>query len=276
MTEFEKILEECLREVEQGHSSIDECLTRYPNYAQELEPVLLTSEYLQHGSQARPSAAFKGRVRSKLVQQMYARPRKPARPGFIFMRLVGSLAAVILALLVAGTAYAQGVLPGNALYPWKLVSENAWRTVSSDPVETDLAIAERRMDELIAVRNDSVLYAQALQAYLEVATRLKSEIEAGNEERILTALDAQVEELNQSGVALPSIDQSVLPPVDEPTLMPVSSPTATPLPSLITPAVNPTELPNIVPTVQVPAEIVPSTQVVPKIVPTLEIPPPIP
>jgi hypothetical protein len=275
MTEFEKILEECLREVEQGHSNIDQCLRRYPKYAQQLEPVLLTSAYLQHGSEARPSAAFKGRVRSKLIRQMYARPRKPARPGFMFMRLVGSLAAMILALLIAGTAYAQGVLPGSTFYPWKLASENAWRTVSSNPAETDLAIAQRRLDELIAVRNDSVLYAQALQAYLEVSARLKSEIDTGNEARILTALDAQVEELNQSGIALPSIDQSVVPPADEPTLIPVPSPTVTPLPILITPPLNPTELPNIVPTIQVPSEIGPSTQVVPKIVPTLEIPPPI-
>jgi len=207
---------------------------------------------------------------------MYARPRKPARPGFMVMRLVGSLAAVILALLVAGTAYAQGVLPGNAFYPWKLASETAWRTVASDPVETDLAIAERRLDELIAVRNDPGLYAQALQAYLEVSARLKSEIDTANQERILMVLEAQIEKLNQSGIGLPPLDQNVVPPSDAPTLIPISTPTAIPLPVLETPQVNPTNLPNIVPTIQVPSQIIPSKEVLPKIVPTLEISPPIP
>jgi hypothetical protein len=276
MTKFEKALQECLHAVEQGHSSVDECLTRYPEYARQLEPVLLTSAYLQHGREARPSAAFKARVRTKLVQQMYARPRKTARPGFMFMRLAGSLATMILALLVAGIVYAQSALPGNPFYPWKLASENAWRTVSSDPVETDLVIAERRMDELIAVRDDPVQYTQALKAYLEVSARLKSEIDPGNEVHILTVLDAQIEELDQSGVTLPPTDQNVLPPSDEPTLVPLSTPTAIPLPVFETPQVNPTDLPNIVPTIQVPLEIIPSKVVSPKIIPTIEIPPLIP
>jgi hypothetical protein len=276
MTEFEKALQECLHDVEQGHSSVDECLTRYPEYARQLEPVLLTSAYLQHGMDARPSAAFKARVRTKLVQQMYARPRKTARPGFMFMRLAGSLATVIMALLVAGTVYAQNALPGNPFYAWKLASENVWRAASPDAVGVDLMIAERRIDELIAVRNDPVLYAQALRAYLEMSARLKSEIDPGNEVRILTVLDAQVEKLDQSGVTLPPTDQNVLPPSDEPTLVPLSTSTAIPLPVLETPQVNPTGLPNIVPTIQVPSEIIPSKVVSPKIIPTIEIPPLIP
>ena len=276
MTEFETALQECLHDVEQGNSSVDECLMRYPNYARQLEPVLLTSAYLQHGREARPSAAFKARVRTKLVQQMYAHPRKPRRSNFVFMRVAVSLAALVLVLLIAGTAYAQGVLPGNALYPWKLVSENAWRTVSSDPVETDLAIAERRMDELIAVRNHPVLYSQVLEAYLEVTDRLKSEINAENEARILAVLDSQIKELNQSGVLPEQPNQNILPQFEEPTLTPTAAPTATPLPILVTPRVNPTDLPNIVPTIQVPPEIIPTTEVSPKIIPTIEIPPLIP
>ena len=276
MTEFETALQECLHDVEQGNSSVDECLMRYPNYARQLEPVLLTSAYLQHGREARPSVAFKARVRTKLVQQMYAHPRKPTRSNFVFMRVAVSLAALVLVLLIAGTAYAQGVLPGNAFYPWKLASENAWRTVSSDPVETDLAIAERRMDELIAVRNHPVLYSQVLEAYLEVTDRLKSEINAENEARILAVLDSQIKELNQSGVLPEQPNQNILPQFEEPTLTPTAAPTATPLPILVTPQVNPTDLPNIVPTIQVPPEIIPTTEASPKIIPTIEIPPLIP
>ena len=280
MTEFERALQECLRDLEQGYSSVDECLRRYPKHAQQLEPILLTSAYLQRGREARPSAAFKTRVRTKLIQQMYAHPRKSARSNFVFMRLAVSLAAVMLALLVAGTAYAQGVLPGDAFYPWKLASENTWRAISPDPIGTDLAIAERRVNELIAVRDDPTRYSQALKAYLEVVDRLKSEVDTVNEAYILTVLDSQIEELNQSGIPLPQTDQSIIPPSEEPTMTSISTPTPTPtpLPVLETPQVDPTNVPQIVPTIQVPPEpeILPTIQAPPKIIPTIEVPPLIP
>jgi len=278
MTEFEKALQECLYNLEQGDSNVDECLRRYPKHARQLEPILLTSAYLQRGREARPSDAFKARVRTKLVKQMYAHPRKPAGSNFMFMRLAVGLAVVFLALLATGTVYAQGALPGTAFYAWKLASENAWRVVSSDPVGIDLVIAERRVDELIAVRDEPTLYSQALEAYLKVTERLKSEIDTQNKAQILTVLDAQVEELHQSGIVLPQTDQDVIPPSDEPTLTPLSTSTATPLPVLETPQVDLTNLPQIVPTIQVPPEpdIIPTIQAPPKIIPTLEIPPPIP
>jgi len=264
MTEFEKLLEECLSDLELGKSDVEECLTRHPKYAPQLKPILLTTVYLERGREARPSAAFKARVRAKLAQQMQAHPRKAAYFKFTFMRLAAGLAAIVLTLLATGTAYAQGALPGEAFYGWKLASENAWRTVTPDPVGTDLAIADRRVDELLAVGNDPALHSQVLKSYLEVAARLKSEMNTENEARISQALDSQIKELNQSGIPIPQPNQDVLPQFEEPTL----TPTVTPLPILETPQVNPTDLPEIIPTIQVPPP--------PKIVPTIEIPPPIP
>ena len=272
MTEFEKALQECLRAVEQGNSSVDECLHRYPSYADQLEPVLLTSAYLQRGREARPSAAFKARVRTKLIQQMYARPRQRPQSKFMFMRFAVGFAVVLLALLVAGTAYAQSTLPGNAFYAWKLTSEQAWRSVSPDPVGTDLAIAERRLNELIAVRNDPTRYSLVLQAYVTLVDRLKSEVDTESKARILAVLDSQAEELHQSGIVVPSIDENILSPSDEPNLIPTLPPPATPLPVLNTPQVNPTDLPEIIPTLKVPSEIVPTIRVPSPVVPTIQVP----
>ena len=287
MTEFEKILDQCLRDLEQGAANVDECLGRHPKHALHLEPVLLTAEYLVHGREARPSGAFKARVRSKVIQGMHAHPRKGLQFKFIFMRFAAGLAAIVLALAVAGTAYAQGALPGEAFYSWKLASENAWRAVSPDPVGTDLAIADRRVDELIAVRDDPVLRSQALNAYLEVVARLQAEQDAGDNTRILQALDAQTEELNDSGILLPQLDQpdqGVLPPFVELTPTPIATPTSLPeipqvnptssspiplnpttIPSLLPeiPRVNPTHLPNVLPTIEVPLELIPTVQIPP-------------
>ena len=61
MTEFEKVLQECLLDLESGASDVGECLGRYPEHALDIEPVLLTSLDLERGREARPSAAFKAR-----------------------------------------------------------------------------------------------------------------------------------------------------------------------------------------------------------------------
>ena len=267
MTKFEKVLQECLVALERG-SSVDECLNRHPKYASELEPILFTSINLERGREARPSAAFKARVRAKLTQEMRAHPRKSIRFNFIWMRIATNLAVILLTLLVAGTAYAQRALPGDAFYAWKLASENIWRVVSPDPVGTDLAIAERRAGELIAIRNNAEQRVQTLAEYLEVVDRLKLEMNADNETRIRPVLDSQIEELNNSGVILPQLDQNVLPSREEPTPIPTEMPLVTP------------EIPQVNPTLPVPTvgsvlpqeTIQPNSMDLPKIVPTIQVP----
>ena len=283
MTEFEKVLQECLHDLEQGAANVEECLSRFPIYAAELEPILLTTAYLERARAVNISDPFRARVRSKLSQQMHVHPRKRARASFVFTyraaapaRLAAGFAVILLALLAAGTAYAQSALPGEMFYAWKLRSETAWRAVSPDPVGTDLAIAERRVDELIAVSDYPVLYAQTLDAYMEVAERLKSEANTETQARILAALDSQSQELSQSGIVLPQLEEEVPPLFKEPTPIPPTTPTAVPLPVLETPQIEPTGLPQMVPTeptLEVPPVEIPPVQELPKIVPTVQVPP---
>lgn len=272
MTEFENILQECLHDLEQDASNVDECLQRYPQYAGQLEPILVTSAYLARGRAARLSPAFKRRVRTRLLQQIYAHPRKTAHLSFTWTRLAASLAVLMLALLVSGTVYAQRALPGEAFYTWKLASEDAWRVLSPDPIETDLAIAERRLNELILVRDNPALQVQTLAAYRQVTDRLRAQVDAANEARILAALDSQIEKLDRLGILPDQPDPTVLPPLESST----STPPVTPLPILKTPPVLPTDLPQILPTVEVVPKILPTVPKPPKIIPTIKIPPSIP
>lgn len=287
MTEFEKILEQCLVDLEGGILNVDECLSRYPGHALQLEPVLLTHTALEGVGAAQPSAVFKARVRAKLIQQMRAHPRRRSgRFNFAFMRLATNLAIVLLTLLAVGTAYAQSSLPGDTFYEWKLASENAWRVLSSDPVATDLKIAERRMNELIAVRSDSALHAETLNAYLEVTARLRSEATVESEALILQTLTSQEETLQESGIAVPGvIEEDALPQIDEivPTLV---APIATLLPEIEIPQPSPTlrasaertpiasEVPQTNPTTL--PDIVPTVQALPSLIPTIQIPPLLP
>jgi hypothetical protein len=279
MTEFEQVLDECLRDIERGASDVDQCLMRHPELAQRLKPILLVSGYLEHGREAQPSSMFKARVRAKLTQQMRAYPRKSIQINFSLMRLAASLAVIVLALLITGTAYAQSALPGEPFYAWKLASENAWRAISPDPVGTDIAIAERRLNELIAIGDDSALYPQALNLYLQVVARLRSEMNAENEARILAALVSQIQKLNQSGVIVPQFDDPILAPQltpeipqivptgDFPQLIPtlqVPSLTQEPDDPILTPLLN-QEIPQIVPTNDFP-QLIPTLQV-PSLIP---------
>jgi hypothetical protein len=290
MTEFEHVLQECLRELEQGASSVEECLRRYPNHAAQLEPVLLTSAYLARAREARLSPAFKARVRNRLIREMYAHPRKRTRPAFLFMRLAASLAVVILTLLGAGTVYAQRALPGEAFYGWKLTSENAWRAVTPDPVGADLAIAQRRVNELITVQDNPALSYEVLQAYLEVADRLKSEVSADEKAFILAVLDVQFEELNQAGILPIEPEQTVVPSVDLPTA--TATPATSPVPVVETLRAEPTKVlpnstdipravptvdvevsPELVPTLPEPPDVISTLPEPPEIIPTIEFPP---
>jgi hypothetical protein len=241
MTEFEKILQECLFALEQGDSNLEECLSRYPNHALALEPILLTSLDLAGGREAQPSLAFKARVRARLTQEMQAHPRRSMRFGFTFMRIATNLAVILLALLIAGTAYAQSALPDTPFYTWKLASENLWRTLSPDPIGTDLAIADRRANELIAIENNPEQRTKLLEAYLEVLAKLKMEMNADNEARIRLALNSQLKELNNSGVFLPEPEPDMLPNLTEPPLLPTEMPLSTP------------EIPQVYPTLPISA-----------------------
>ena len=287
MTEFEKVLQDCLLTLERGDSNVDECLNRHPKHALQLEPILLTSLDLERGREARPSAAFKARVRAKLTQEMRTHPRKTVRFNFMFTRIATGFAAIMLALFIAGTAYAQSALPGSAFYAWKLVSENTWRAITPDPVGTDLVIADRRIDELMAISNNSTQRTQVLGTYLEVVTRLKSEIDADNEARIQSVLNSQIKELNQLGILVPPLDQDIPSELNTPTVTPTNPPLVNPEipqvnPTLPIPTVtsvviqeatqvNPTDSPKIVPTIQVSTVQASTIQV-----PTIQVPPLLP
>ena len=268
MSEFEIALQQCLQDLDHGAANVEECLRRYPSYARELEPILMTTAYLARGQNAQLSPAFKARVRSRLLQEMYARPRGiRSRSTFSFLQLATSLAVVLLMLVTAGTVYAQRALPGEAFYRWKLVSEEAWRWVSPDPVGADLLLAERRLNELLTVRDDPALQAQALDAYLAVATRLRSQIDGANEDRVLAALTSQSQKLEEQGLLPEQPDPTIVAPAIVPTLPPV----ITPLPTLETPQITSTDVPQVLPTVETIPDVLPTPDA-PDIIPTVRLP----
>lgn len=235
MTDFDRILDDCLIQLSSGASTLDECLARHPKHAAQLKPLLQTASRLERGQEVRPSPAFKARARARLTLHMQAHPRR--KPVFLpFLRVAFSMAVLVLVFLAAGTALAQGALPGEMLYDWKLSSEQAWRATSSDSLAVDLALSERRVDEMLAVSSDAAAYASALKGYQETLARLTVQMDADAAARILPVLQSQQERLAQGGLSVPELDIQLVP-------------TSIPVP--IVPEIIP-ELPLPVPTVKIP------------------------
>lgn len=246
MDNFDLILDNCLTEMSSGASSLDECLARHPEHAAQLKPLLQTALKIERGRAIQPSPAFKARARTELYAHMQAHPRRRVWGFSSAWRVAVSLAVLVAAFFITGTAFAQSALPGESLYPWKLSSERVWRAVAPDRVAVDLSLADRRIGELTIIAADPARKAEALNGYNEVLIRLKSERDAQSDERILPVLKAHQEKLSKAGVSVPDLDNILLPPSSNPILVP-----PTPAPQLL-PAIVPSLLPAVAPTVQIP------------------------
>jgi hypothetical protein len=112
-----------------------------------------------------------------------------------------------IAFFITGTAFAQGALPGQPLYEWKLSSEQVWRASSNDPISVDLAIADRRTFELTSVSGNTTYESRALAGYKEVLARLSQEDTAVNKDRISYTLKSNQLKLSAVGIKIPELDK---------------------------------------------------------------------
>ncbi len=63
---IEDILDECLREIQARRVTVDDCLRKYPQYAEELGPLLEIARAIQDVPDIEPSEAFKRATRARL------------------------------------------------------------------------------------------------------------------------------------------------------------------------------------------------------------------
>jgi hypothetical protein len=282
VSNLDSVLEDCLERLVEGET-LQACLTRYPEHAAELKPLLRAAALLEKQAQLRPPAAFKARTRAKLYAHMDAHPQKSRQwwkpiSSISLYRPAFALVTLLLVFGMTGTALAQFALPGSAFYPWKLVSEQVWRVVYPDQVGFDISLAERRVDEAIAVSGNTSAQETAVKGYQRVVIDLEKYQDLAAQSRIQQALELQQERLQSTGLLL--VDQGTSTPtnVASPTQIPVSTQKIPPLlkptliPSKLVPTqILPTQIPEVLPTT---IKILPTTIRIPTAikVPTLPIP----
>lgn len=151
---FRRILDECLSAIQRGES-IDSCLSRYPQHADQLRPLLETGDTVRRLPAIRPRAV----AQEAAWQQFYAKAmtmRQSRRGAGVPWWKPVSIAASGLALFVVaggGVVYASSKAgPNDQLYPVKLASEEAqvWFSFNdTDKTDVLLAQANTRVDEIV-------------------------------------------------------------------------------------------------------------------------------
>lgn len=205
--EYDAILETCIEQIATGASSLEECLVRYPYYADELEPILVAATRLRRVRNVKPPPFLRGRIRAKINRATESTPPpKRGLPPF-FWRMALNIGVFLLTLVMTNTVLAQSALPGESLYSWKITTEHIWRGVSTDPLAIDLRLADRRLDEYVAVSRDENRRARVLVGYNELLARFQAEEEEADRQRILSVLKSQQDSLRKVGLSIPELDR---------------------------------------------------------------------
>ncbi len=64
---IEAILDQCLEDIRENHASLEDCLAKYPDYAQELKPLLQAALALEQAADVRPTKDFKDKLRERIL-----------------------------------------------------------------------------------------------------------------------------------------------------------------------------------------------------------------
>ena len=158
-TSFADALDRCLDAVLSGEKTVDQAVSAYPQFAEELRGELEAALWLdQRRAAVAPRPNFLQSNRTYLLDQIRAQnaspaPQKAARspwklvPRFAFVFL---LAVVMIFSTARIAAASESALPGDGLYPVKLAMENLRLAVTVD-WEKEIALrmkhAQSRIDE---------------------------------------------------------------------------------------------------------------------------------
>ncbi len=129
MNNLYDILEICLQELENG-ADIDTVISRYPDLAGELRPILTASIKARNMAALDPSPEVLRRGRAKLLQRASEMreakfaPRKRVIPLFQRIAISFTLATLFLASGTGLVSASSSALPGENLYTVKITWEN--------------------------------------------------------------------------------------------------------------------------------------------------------
>lgn len=247
MKKFDNILDECLERLIKGES-IEACLSRYPEYAAELEPLLRTARNTMKASDIQPRPEFRDRARYEFQAAVREVPVKEGRGFFGSLRPAFVTVIVLAVVLLAGggvVAAAGNSLPGSPLYSVKLATESVRLALTPSALgkaELNARFADERIHEIIklAQNGDATLIGATtdrMNRELLAVANLAGVGEKATENTFLTGMQAPTTTSPPATTAAPTttvtMPTATAPPVPPPTIV-LPSPTITVPPAVET------------------------------------------
>jgi hypothetical protein len=124
--EFDNILDECLERIVLKGETLEQCLKRYPEQADELKPLLETVLAVKEASAVEPRPDFKARARYQFRSALGEKAAPKRRPFFGWLPRWATALTIVLVVLLAGggtVVAASNSMPDSILYPVKLATE---------------------------------------------------------------------------------------------------------------------------------------------------------
>lgn len=181
--EFNDILEICLARLLDKGETIEQCLNAYPQYADQLRPLLETTVAARQALAIQPRPEFKARARYQFQSALQEFKPKKSLPFFTWQPQWAMAVVIILAVLFTGggtVAAAGRSMPDSPLYPIKLVTEQiqlALTTSTISKAKLYAKLADKRVAEIVYVANRGkseqiVATTQRLNRYLALIASL--------------------------------------------------------------------------------------------------------
>lgn len=162
--QFANILQQCIDDIESGEKTPEECVRHFPEYEVELADILGVVNFIKNTPHEPVNEDFRWRTRATLVNQVtglqpetfWKKSYLRIKEAFVIRQRMPRIqllliVVLLLALVSGGTVLASHYsVPGDNLYPLKLVVEEARLVISGEDKETDLYIqfAEKRLREV--------------------------------------------------------------------------------------------------------------------------------
>jgi len=179
-TEFETILDYCIDEIQAG-KSLEKCLAEFPEYRDELKPMLETVSMMGKAEAPQPSAETINNALFEIGRRAEQEKSSAGTSGIFFPEFMRkpwvfrtlSAAMVLVVLFFGLSTLSAGSVPGDILYPFKKFTENVQfllTTGEQDRAELRLTFSEKRLKELSELYRETGQVNEALiQSMLQEA-----------------------------------------------------------------------------------------------------------
>jgi len=247
MKDFDNILDECLGRLLEGEG-VEACLSRYPEHATELEPLLRTAYNTLTTTDIRPHPEFRDRARYQFQAAIREMPVKEKRDFFGVLRpALATVVMLAVVLLVGGSVVvaAGNSLPGSPLYSVKLATETVRLALTPSDLgkaELNAGFADERIDEIVRLAQNGD------------ATLIEDTTERMNRQLMAVAILTGAGGDTSKSAYLDAMDAPL--PTSAPTMTPASLPASSPSATgkTMTPAPTPPTMVVPTPTITTPPE----------------------